>query len=247
MGKPFRFASKTSDIPLYGRVRQVIAVSPAQGFSLIELSVALVVIGVILGMVSIGASLMQGAQQQKITDFVQEWAVAYDAYFDSTGLVPGDNAATPTGKVNATTGSDLCGSALKNAMLAAGVALPAGRAEGSEDLYAYQDSHGLPHQLEVCFRNVDWSVPGATMGSYVVSQRNVMVLKGVTPGIAFHLDTQFDGRVDARFGRLRENAYASNTGASSLPWSQNELSGMASTTGDESQLVEVTAYLLMNH
>ncbi len=240
------FASKTLASPPSGRVRRLISVSPARGFSLVELSVALVVIGVILGMVSIGGSLMQGAQHQKLGDYVQGWALAYDAHVARTGLAPRDNAAAPTGKVNGALATPLCGVDLKNAMLAAGVALPPGRAEGSEELYVYQDSHGLPHQLEVCFSNVQWSEPGAATGVYVVRERNVMILRGLTPGAAYHLDTQFDGRVDARFGRLREDASASNTGSSSVPWTGNELSGMGGATGDEAQMVEVTAYLYMN-
>lgn len=212
-----------------------------RGFTLLELSVVLVIIGLIVGAVTIGKDVQRNAAYQRIaSEFVQGWAIGYDTFWTNNGIVIADNPSNPTGMVNAATATPLCTTNLRAAMQAAGVAMPAGRAEGSETRAVYLDSHGVPQELAICFENVNWSIPGATPGSYVVRKRNVMTLTGLTPSMAKLLDSHFDGRVDARFGKLREQSAAANTGTASIAWSQNE------PATDESQSPTMNAYLLMN-
>jgi prepilin-type N-terminal cleavage/methylation domain-containing protein len=225
------------------------------GFSLIELSVILVVIGIIIGAVSIGKDVHRNAQNQRIaSEFIQGWLLAYDSYLTVTGVAPQDNVSLPTGCVNhacatdSAQGTALCDAGLRNAMLGAGVGLPAGRAEGREDRYLHLDSNGLPHDLKVCFQNVRWSEPGASAGNYVLRSRNVMTITGLTPALADFLDHYFDTVVDARFGNFREQALANSTGTARRPWSRDDtwsMAGTASTVRDEDQVAELTGWMKM--
>ncbi|MDR0440090.1 MAG: prepilin-type N-terminal cleavage/methylation domain-containing protein [Candidatus Accumulibacter sp.] len=227
----------------------------ARGFSLLEMSLVLVVIGLILGAVSIGKDVHRNAVYQRITsEFVQGWLLAYDSYLAGTGVAPLDNVSAPTGCVRASCastgapGTELCDEPLRNAMLAAGIGLPAGRAEGREDRYVYLDSNGLPHDLQVCFRSVRWSEPGASSGSYVERSRNVMILTGLTPALAAYIDHYFDTVIDARFGNVRQLRYAANTATDKQPWDRDERDDIAGSIGvahDEDQIVELTAYMKM--
>ncbi|MDR2452838.1 MAG: prepilin-type N-terminal cleavage/methylation domain-containing protein [Candidatus Accumulibacter sp.] len=228
----------------------------ARGFSLLEISLVLVVIGLIIGAVSIGKDVHRNAVYQRITsEFVQGWLLAYDNYLAGTGVAPRDDVSAPTGCVQescataiSTPGTILCDTDLRNAMLAAGIGLPAGRAEGREDRYAYLDSNGLPHDLKVCFRNVRWSEPGAASGSYVERSRNVMILTGLTPALAGYIDHYFDTVIDARFGNVRQSDFAASAGTARQPWNRDERDDIASNIGaahDEDQVVEVTAYMKM--
>lgn len=211
------------------------------GFTLLELSVVLVIIGIIIGAVTIGRDVQRTAGHQRIaTEFVQGWAIGYDTFASNNGIVIGDAAANPTGFVNGATATPLCRTNLRAAMQVAGLRMPSGRAEGSETRSVYLDSNGLPQELEICFENVSWSEPGATPGTYQLRNRNVMTLTGLSPSLAKLLDSHFDGRVDARFGKLREQAVAANTGAASIAWTQNE------SALDEKQSPVMSAYLLMN-
>ena len=219
------------------------------GFTLVELAIVLVVIGLLLGALGIAKDLQRSAVYQQLnTAFVQGWAQAYQLYFDRTGIVLGDSTSTPTYRINQG-GAEICGADLHDAMDAAGVRMPSGRAEGSEDRFVYLDSNGIPQSAQACFANVSWSVPSATAGAYVARTRNVLVLKFLTPDLARSLDASIDGKPDARFGRFRENTQAGMTGDVSVIWSVDNRSAYGTTSAanlDESQVAVVTAYYLMD-
>lgn len=219
-----------------------------RGFTLLELSITLLVIGLLLGAVAIGRDLQRAAANQRLsTDFVQGWQLAYEAYLNGVMRPPGDMEANPTGRVGGNT-QELCGANMINDFLAKGIRLPEGRAEGQPDRFVYLDSNGNPQEVQVCFQNVTWCEPGETIGTYVQRSRNVMVLKRVTYSLAAMLDQQIDGRSDARFGRLRDATLAGSVAAGSLPWPIDDSMAFGSTSPtfqDESQVAVTTAYFQM--
>ena len=214
------------------------------GFTLIELAIVLVVIGLILGAMSAGTNLQRSAEYNKINArFISSWVLAYNEYFARSGVVLGDDFSNPTGRVNKLASSEICGTALHGFMDTQGVEMPAGRAEGQEDKYAYLDSNGNPQYIEICFENILWyDSTGAN------SSENVMVVKGLTPDLAQMIDVTIDTRADARFGRVRDLTKHS-TGTASLAWSNDNRSQFATTNQrsfDEDQVAIVSAYYKMD-
>ncbi len=218
-----------------------------RGFTIVEMSVVLVIIALIVGAASVGRDVYRSAQAERLaSDFVQGWLLAYDRFATGTNTVPGDNFDNPTGLVNAGTNRFLCGVDLQNAMLRAGVTLPVGRGEGLADRYVYQDGRGLPHEIRVCAGAVAWSEPFGSVGAYAARPRNIMRFEGLTPSMATLLDTKIDGRVDARHGRFREAGFEARTTAASEPWSLQDDDNLVGGTNPDAQTAEVVAYLRMS-
>ncbi|WP_198015480.1 type II secretion system protein [Marichromatium purpuratum] len=215
----------------------------AAGFTLIELSIALIVIGMLISMAKVGGDLMRQSTYVKLINdfiFIGGWHNAYGSYTVGQGHVLLDDPASPTGLVNQD-GDAVCREDLVSAMLAAGVSLPSGRGVGFETHYGYQDSNGNPQDMEVCFQALDWAVPDGAIGSYRKDTHNVMILTRVTPDLARMIDAQKDGLVDARFGCVREEQYADRDDiTSSRSWS------LDNNTVDEAQIATLTVHVSMD-
>ncbi len=173
-----------------------------------------------------------------------------------------DTPGSPTGFVNANTtgadGSDVCGVALRTAMLGAGAEMPQGRSEGKEDRYSYLDSNGNPQEMSVCFRTIRWLSETGTPGTYDEQVKNVMVINQVTPDLARMIDSLVDTARDAQFGKVRQyprlaagglSGVATVTNPPLVEYSLNNtcVQGAACGTAyDEAQVATMTIYYLMD-
>ncbi|MFZ6006024.1 MAG: prepilin-type N-terminal cleavage/methylation domain-containing protein [Nitrospirota bacterium] len=61
-----------------------------KGFTLIELAIVLVIIGIIIGAVLKGQDLVDSARHKKLTTEIKQWEVATWTYMDRKGRLPGD-------------------------------------------------------------------------------------------------------------------------------------------------------------
>ncbi|MFZ4479480.1 MAG: prepilin-type N-terminal cleavage/methylation domain-containing protein [Rhodoferax sp.] len=235
------------------------------GFSLVELSVVLIVVGLIVGAVAVGTDVQRNASYQRLgSSFVNGWNLAFLSYKTKTGVVVADSQTTPTGYVNQNvTGSntggtggiaEICDTSLRGYMLAAGVDMPQGRAEGMNTRYSYLDSNGNPQEMQVCFRSIPWLMETATPGLYADKVKNVMVLKQVTPDLARLIDSLVDTATDAQYGKIRQYpSLASGSNYTNPPKQEYSLNnkcvqgtGDCSVALDEAQVQTMTIYYLMD-
>ena len=251
-----------------------------RGFTLVEMAIVLVIIGLILGAITIGKDVQRNAEYTKVKQkFIDQWVLAYNTHTQRTGVVPGDSQTAPRLMVDganyaAATGVSISGGNmtavvtpgvichgaigpnmggtmqtgtnfdLRNLMQQAGVRMPPGRAEGSEDRFVYLDSNGNPQEIQVCFQ---WNPPTTPSGA-----GNVMVISGLTPDLARSLDQMIDGKADAQEGMFRQVGVANGTpNAPGVQWNTDNQFGMGETgaTGsslDENQVKTVVAHYQMN-
>ncbi len=255
-----------------------------RGFTLVEMAIVLVIIGLILGAITIGKDVQRNAEYTKVKQkFIDQWVLAYNAHTQRTGVVPADSQTAPRLMVNgenytAGTGLPISGADmtavtapnvicrgalgrgmdgtvqapgtagvydLRTMMLKAGVRMPPGRAEGSEDRFVYLDSNGNPQEIQVCFQ---WNAPDTASGA-----GNVMVISGLTPDLARTLDQMIDGKADAWEGMFRQAGITTTT--ANAPGAQWDVTnqykyGQAAkevpANLDENQIATVVAHYKMN-
>lgn len=76
-----------------------------KGFTLVELAIVLVIIGIMLGAVLKGQQLIENAKTKRIQSQMKEVAAAFYAYYDKYGYYPGDDPSATTRWSAATNGN----------------------------------------------------------------------------------------------------------------------------------------------
>ncbi len=179
--------------------------SNSRGFSLIEMAIVLVIIGILIGAVVKGKDVMRSAEQKKIyTKFFNEWRLAYLTFHDRTGKILGDThdggAAGQNGQADTTASigggpTDVGRAALYDC--GASTDFMGLRQLGMEQIttntaddwqYRYTDSTGTGHNMTIAF---DYA-----------GGRNFMRIYNMPAELAISLDTMVDGESDGTQGDL---------------------------------------------
>ncbi|BCN94317.1 prepilin-type N-terminal cleavage/methylation domain-containing protein [Thiomicrorhabdus immobilis] len=234
------------------------------GFTLVEMSIVLVIIGLILGAVSIGKDLQRDAEYSKIKQkFVDQWVQSYNAYYKRAGVVVGDSQSQPRFMVNGedyaaaagapVSGGDMTAATEPNAICQGVKAPKMTRADADVDLHAFFDRLGIrmppgrAEGLEDRYLYLDsngnpqevqvcfqWNRPGTAEGS-----GNVMVLAGLTPDLARTLDQMIDGKADAREGNFRQQGVANSTGGvAGIEWVGNNAQDQTAATASATDVTD---------
>ncbi|MDX1351752.1 MAG: prepilin-type N-terminal cleavage/methylation domain-containing protein [Thiomicrorhabdus sp.] len=204
-----------------------------KGFTLVEMSIVLVIIGLILGAVSIGKDLQRDAEYSKIKQkFVDGWVQSYNLYYKRTGVVLGDNQAQPRLMINGAnfnlgadggavplSGGVMTGATEPAAICQGGAGPKMERAaDATVTMHALFDRAGIrmppgrAEGLEDRYLYLDTNGnPQEVQVCFqwnkpteVAGSGNVMVLTGLTPDLARALDQMIDGKADAGEGMFRQ-------------------------------------------
>ena len=176
------------------------------GFTMIELAIVLVIIGIILGAVLKGGDLIEGARAKRLTANCNAWSALAWAYADMKGRFPGDfnrdgiigNQLTPPSEQ--TSDRSAIGEMAATGAMASVPENPITLGGGSYWVYFGYDTtvaDGVGRNVMVICKNQDCNV--------VISPDEKRMLERV--------DTAIDGRADAGLGQFR--AFSASTLAGS--------------------------------
>ena len=164
----------------------------ARGFTLIELAIVLVIIGIILGAVLKGGDLIEGAKAKRLTVNSNAWSALAWTYVDMKGRFPGD--AGRDGIIGNHSGEQSAARSAIGEMAATGAMAsvpenPINLGGGSYWVYFGYDASGAGagrNAMVIC-KNQDCNA--------VISPDEKRMLERV--------DTAIDGRADAGLGQFR--------------------------------------------
>lgn len=229
------------------------------GFTLVEMAVVLVIIGVILGAVMIGRDVQRNAEYTRIKQkFVDQWVVAYNTYGQRLGAPIGDNQSAPRLMVNGFNfdgnGDTLSGGDMSNATEPDAICRANKAAKMTRDMQT-----GPDFNLRTLMQKAGVTLPpgrGEGMEDRYVyldtngnpqeiqvcfqwnkpgtasGSGNVMVISGLTPDLARALDQAVDGKPDAQNGAFRQEGVIRATGTEFDPgvqWAGNNTQGINDT------------------
>lgn len=180
-----------------------------QGFTLIEMAIVLVIIGLILGSVIKGKDVLNSAKQKKFYNaFIKEWELKITTYYDRTGNLLGDGTAnggtvsTKNGQFDQVRGTDGEFTAIESQLKAVGLEVPVTNSGVS---YQYNFSGVYSGTTTV---NLDlYYLASAVDGR----SRNALYIRTIPTDLAIALDTIIDGEANPDLGNFR--AYADNIGS----------------------------------
>jgi prepilin-type N-terminal cleavage/methylation domain-containing protein len=164
-----------------------------KGFTLIEMAIVLIIIGIIIGAIIKGKDVVKSAEQKKLyTQFLREWQVAFNTYYDRTGLILADqtNATNDGGGVRNGQCDDTITDANLNAQLTnVGLNPPAAGPTGVTTVRTYTDSTGVLRTLTLQF-------------DYKNDLGNIIRITGVPSDLGIAWDRIVDGQADGAVGDL---------------------------------------------
>lgn len=183
--------------------RVLVRMNNQKGFTLIEMAIVLIIIGIIIGAVVKGKDVMKSAEQKRLyTTFVREWQVAYNNYYDRTGWILGDQDSTDN-NTGANPRDGRCSGAsetnLNSQLTRVGLTAPSPGPTGLTNVRSYTDSNGIQYIMTLSF---NWD---ADIGNFL----RLASPNGAPVDMGLALDRIVDGSADGTTGDLQYDSDSS--------------------------------------
>ncbi len=177
------------------------------GFTLVEMAIVLVVIGLIIAAVSVGRDIQQSAEQARVITWMEDWAQAYRAYYNREGIVFGDNRDEVSLLVGGGGDNAVADQGLRDALAAAGLSVPDSN-QPNGDTFHYNPPGVSAVTLAVSFTSVeDWALSDDADDE---TNANVMQIDNVPGSLAAALSARIDGANRPAAGDVRGEGSYSN-------------------------------------
>ncbi len=179
-----------------------------KGFTLVEIAIVLIIIGLILGATVKGGDLIQSAKQKKFyNSFVKQWELTVLNYYDRTGGVLGDGIVN--GGVNATTNgvfdninSAAEWTAVENRLRAVGLEIPTTNTTNSYQ-FTFKGKQSGARTITVNLYSLNATSGGGGGGGVTVAN-NALYMTNMPTDLAIATDRIVDGVANGQDGTFRQ-------------------------------------------
>jgi len=195
-----------------------------KGFTLVEMAIVLVIIGIILAGVMKGRDIVRGSQVKQFSQqFAQKWATVAQTYYDKTGQLlldgtgnGGVGASTPDGQMDGglatsiaivggvedvldsvgITPCTLIKSKLINPVTVSGLTIPTAHCNSKVDIVqtTVEGEYAGTQMVQVDLITLQLGIGGQNL------YRNCVLIYNVPCDVAQGLDTAIDGKADGESG-----------------------------------------------
>lgn len=182
-----------------------------RGFTLVEMAIVLIIIGIILAAVLKGGDLIEGAKEKKFKSELDQLSTAYYTYVDKYSRVPGDDNtavarwAAPAGTQNGN----------NDGLINTTATVPASTVDEQSNQVGALDhlrrAGFIQGTANVAANYASTTYPGVSMnfgmGTAAVwgKNTNLILITGISAADALLLDAKYDDGV-ANTGDIRDNA-----------------------------------------
>jgi prepilin-type N-terminal cleavage/methylation domain-containing protein len=162
-----------------------------KGFTLIEMAIVLVIIGIIIGAVIKGKDLVRGGEQKRLySNFFNAWYIVYNNYYDRTGLILGDSNTSDNNGDRDGRCSNPSPSNLISQIKRVGLEPPTSGPTGDATTRTYTDSNGRNEKIDITFQ-------------YTEQHGNIIRVDRIPNEIGIAWDKLIDEQVDGKNGSFR--------------------------------------------
>jgi prepilin-type N-terminal cleavage/methylation domain-containing protein len=164
-----------------------------RGFTLIEMAIVLIIIGIIIGAVVKGKDIIRSGEQKKLySTFINAWQMAYNSYYDRTGWILGDDNNNTNNNRDGRCGdpaplSLASENNLNNQLTNVGLETPPTGPTGATNVRTYTDSAGNFANLTIQF-------------AYDANYGNFLQMAAVPNELGMAIDRIVDGEMDGTNG-----------------------------------------------
>ena len=209
-----------------------------KAFTLIELSIVLIIIGIILSSVMKGRDLLRSSKIKNFSQtFVNEWEVVVDSYFNRIGTnlndstYNGGSAINIDGFMDGDVNTPAEYANIENNITASGIDICKSIKADIKDGTLYCSSGYNPFKRSVSGEFTGTKIVTVTFTSYVIhgKNENILLFNNIPGDVAQAIDTMRDGVPNGSSGRVLalETEVLPSTAPGLINWDVNNTLSMA--------------------
>ena len=207
------------------------------GFSLVEISIVLIIIGIILSSVMKGRDLLRSSKIKEFSQtFVAEWEIVADSYFNRMGnnltdsTINGGVNADIDGFMDGDINTSLFYSNIDTNLTASGIDICKSIKADIQDGTSFCSSGYNPFKRSIAGEFTGTKIVIVTFTNYIIDgkKQNILLFNNIPGDVAQAIDTRRDGIPNGKAGNIfaLDSEYAAGSTPTRVSWESDKTQSM---------------------